>query len=98
MGTTSERPLACADPVRLGGHPSTPSRPMNPEYGPGAGRLVLAGALSMLAVVAGTAQVEQTADFRPELAVSETLAPFVKQLAPGSDGFPLERQGQEAKR
>jgi Flp pilus assembly protein TadD len=68
---------------------------MNPQPGPGAARLLLAGALSMLAVVAGTAQVEQSADFRPELAVSETLAPFLKQLEPGSDGFPLERQANE---
>jgi hypothetical protein len=49
----------------------------------------------MLAVVAGTAQVERGADFRPELAVSETLEPFLKQLQPGSDGFPLERQANE---
>ena len=49
----------------------------------------------MLAVVAGTAQVERSADFRPELAVSETLEPFLKQLEPGSDGFPLERQASE---
>ena len=46
---------------------------MNPQHGPGAARLLLAGALAMLAVVAGTAQVEQSAEFRPELAVSETL-------------------------
>src|SRR6185436_15410975 len=29
------------------------------------------------------------------LAVSETVAPFLKQLEPGSDGFPLERQARE---
>ena len=49
----------------------------------------------MLAVVAGTAQVEQSATYRPELAVSETLQPFQKQLEPGHDGFPLERQANE---
>jgi Tfp pilus assembly protein PilF len=68
---------------------------MNPEYTPRTKRLLLAGALSMLGVVAGTAQVERTSDYRPELAVSETLQPFVRQLEPGSDGFPLERQAEE---
>ena len=68
---------------------------MNPKHGPGAARLLLAGALSMLAVVAGTAQVEQSADYRPQLALSETLEPFLKQLEPGRDGFPLERQANE---
>jgi Flp pilus assembly protein TadD len=68
---------------------------MNPEYRRGTERLVLAGALSMLAVVAGTAEVEQSANYQPELAVSETLEPFLKQLEPGSDGFPLERQANE---
>ena len=68
---------------------------MNPEYTLRTRRLLLAGALSMLAVVAGTAQVEQNANYRPELAVSEALQPFVTQLEPGSDGFPLERQAKE---
>jgi hypothetical protein len=68
---------------------------MNPEHRPRPRRLLLAGALSMLAVVAGTAQVEQGADYRPELAVSETLEPFLKQLEPGSDGFPLERPASD---
>jgi Flp pilus assembly protein TadD len=68
---------------------------MTPEYGRGARRLLLAGALSTLAVVSGTAQGEQSAIYRPELAVSETLEPFRKQLVPGGDGFPLERQASE---
>ncbi|HET9834492.1 MAG TPA: FG-GAP-like repeat-containing protein [Vicinamibacterales bacterium] len=46
-------------------------------------------------MIRGTAQVEQTADYRPALAVSETLAPFLKQLEPGNDEFPLERQAKE---
>ena len=39
--------------------------------------------------------MEQQADYRPKLAVSETVEPFLKQLEPGSDGFPLERQAAE---
>jgi Flp pilus assembly protein TadD len=68
---------------------------MNPEYAPWARRLLLAAALSTLGVVAGRAQVEQNTNYRPELAVSEVLQPFVTQLEPGSDGFPLERQAKE---
>ena len=58
-------------------------------------RLLLAGALSTLALITGTAQVEQSADYRPALAVSDALAPFLKQLEPGGDEFPLERQAKE---
>jgi len=58
-------------------------------------RLVIAGLLSACALVGGTAQVEEKANYRPKLAVSETLEPFLKQLEPGSDGFPLERQAKE---
>jgi Tfp pilus assembly protein PilF/peroxiredoxin len=58
-------------------------------------RLFIAGVLSTLPFVGGTAQVEQKADYRPKLAVSETVEPFLKQLEPGSDAFPLERQAQE---
>ena len=68
---------------------------MTPECAPRTTRLVLAGALSTLAVVAGTAQVEQGGTYRPALAVSEALAPFQTQLEPGSDEFPLERQVKE---
>ena len=68
---------------------------MSTEYRRRPGRLVLASGLSMLAVVAGTAQVEQSANYQPRLAVSETLEPFLQQLEPGRDGFPLERQANE---
>jgi len=68
---------------------------MTPECAPRTVRLLLAGALSTLAVVAGTAQVEPGGTYRPALAVSEALAPFQAQLEPGSDGFPLERQVKE---
>lgn len=58
-------------------------------------RLLISGLLSACAVSGGTAQVEEQADYRPKLAVSETVEPFLKQLEPGSDGFPLERQAAE---
>ena len=68
---------------------------MNPAHAPRAVRLLLAGALSVLAVVGGTAQVDRSASYRPQLAIPETLQPFVQQLEPGRDGFPLERQAGE---
>ena len=68
---------------------------MNRECAFSMRRLVLAVALSALALITGTAQVEQSADYRPALAVSDSLVPFVKQLEPGSDDFPLERQAKE---
>ena len=68
---------------------------MSPAHGLRMNRLLLAGALLLLAVVAGTAQVEQRVDDRPEIAVSEVVKPFLAQLEPGSDGFPLERQAKE---
>ena len=58
-------------------------------------RLLISGLLSACAVSGGTAQVGEQADYRPRLAVSETVEPFLKQLEPGSDGFPLERQAAE---
>ena len=58
-------------------------------------RLLMAGVLSAVVVVDGTAHVEGQADYRPKLAVPETVEPFLKQLEPGSDGFPLERQAKE---
>ena len=33
--------------------------------------------------------------YRPKLAVPETLQPFLKQLEPGSDSFPEEREAAE---
>src|SRR5205085_10810813 len=38
---------------------------------------------------------QEKIDYRPKLAVSETAAPFLKHLEPGSDAFPLERQALE---
>src|SRR3954447_10785688 len=58
-------------------------------------RLLIAGLLSACAVFPGTAQVEKPADYRPKLAVSESAEPFLKQLEPGNDAFPLERQAAE---
>jgi Tfp pilus assembly protein PilF len=39
--------------------------------------------------------VQQTSVFRPELAVPESLEPFLKHVEPGSDAFPEERVAQE---
>src|SRR5262245_58194634 len=58
-------------------------------------RLLLASLLSTCALVGGAAQVAEQTSYRPELAVSETLEPFLKQLEPGTDAFPLEHQAQE---
>ena len=68
---------------------------MNSPYVLRTKRLFIAGVLSTLPVVDGTAQVDDQAAYRPKLAVSESVEPFLKQLEPGSDGFPLERQAQE---
>jgi tetratricopeptide (TPR) repeat protein len=68
---------------------------MNSEHGPRTKWLVIAGLLSTFAVVGGTAQVEDKATYRPRLAVPETVEPFLKQLEPGGDGFPLEGQAKE---
>ncbi len=57
--------------------------------------LLIAGVLSTCPFVGGTAEVQENTDHRPKLAVSETVEPFLKQLEPGNDGFPLERQAQE---
>jgi Flp pilus assembly protein TadD/peroxiredoxin len=58
-------------------------------------RLLIAGVLSAFPFVAGIAQVADKAVYRPKLAVSEAMEPFLKQLEPGNDVFPLERQAQE---
>jgi Tfp pilus assembly protein PilF/peroxiredoxin len=58
-------------------------------------RLFIAGVLSTFALVNGPAQFDEKATYRPKLAVSETVEPFLKQLEPGNDAFPLERQAQE---
>src|SRR5439155_20811065 len=84
-----------AHAVRIHQHPASRSRPMSSQNGLRTKRLLLAGLVSTSALVVGTAQVEQKAHYRPKLAVSETVEPFLKQLDPGNDGFPLERQAQE---
>ena len=63
--------------------------------GPLARRLFIAASRSMLAFADGTAQVDEKAVYRPQLSVSEMFEPFLKQLEPGHDAFPLERQAQE---
>ncbi len=62
---------------------------------PGTKRLLIAGILSASAVIGGTPQVDDGSVYRPRLSVPETLDPFQKQLEPGNDGFPLERQSRE---
>jgi tetratricopeptide (TPR) repeat protein len=46
------------------------------------------------ALLLAVASQEKT-DYRPTLAVPDAMAPFLKQLEPGTDGFPLERQAKE---
>ena len=75
--------------------PSSRHCPMKSRCVPRTKRLLIAGLLSACAVLGGTAQVEEQADYRPKLAVSEAVEPFLKQLEPGNDGFPLERQAAE---
>ena len=58
-------------------------------------RVLLASLFSTCALVGGVAQVAEKTSYRPALAVSETLEPFLKQLEPGTDAFPLEHQAQE---
>jgi Flp pilus assembly protein TadD/peroxiredoxin len=57
-------------------------------------RLLLAGGLAVLPLVTGGAQTEQNV-YQPALAVPDAIKPFLKQLEPGNDAFPLERQAQE---
>ena len=56
-------------------------------------RLLIAGLLTALVPVSGTAQ--ETTVYRPALTVPDAMAPFLKQLDPGSDAFPMERQAAE---
>jgi Tfp pilus assembly protein PilF len=58
-------------------------------------RLLIAALLAATPFVAGTAQLDDKAVYRPKLAVSETMEPFLTQLEPGNDAFPLERPAQE---
>ena len=57
--------------------------------------LLFVGLLSACAVFGGIAQVQEQSEYRPKLAVSEAVEPFLKHLEPGNDGFPLERQAAE---
>ena len=68
---------------------------MSPVCGPRTKRLLLASLLSTCALLDGSAQLQERTSYRPELAVSETLESFLKQLEPGTDAFPLEHQAQE---
>ena len=57
-------------------------------------RVVIAGVPRWrLRPLEGTAQAPQ--DYRPKLAVPESMQPFLKHLEPGDDGFALERQAKE---
>jgi tetratricopeptide (TPR) repeat protein/peroxiredoxin len=58
-------------------------------------RLLTAAIVSTFAFTGGRAQVDEHARYRPKLAVSDTLEPYLKQLEPGNDAFPLEREAQE---
>ena len=56
-------------------------------------RVVIAAALLTLASAEGTTQAPQ--DYRPKLAVPESMQPFLKHLEPGDDGFATEGQAKE---
>jgi hypothetical protein len=38
------------------------------------------------------AEAQETAVFRPTIAVPERFEPFVKHVEPGNDAFPVERE------
>jgi Flp pilus assembly protein TadD len=58
-------------------------------------RLVLAFVTLGAWLAGASAQVNEPATYRPDLAVPELLAPFLKQVEPGNDAFALEREAQE---
>src|SRR6476660_3804930 len=60
-----------------------------------AARFLVVGVLSAGAIVGGRAQSVDNSRYRPALAVPDALEPYLKQLEPGSDGFPLERDAQD---
>jgi Flp pilus assembly protein TadD/peroxiredoxin len=64
------------------------------------GRVVAVLVLTTAAArVAGTrATTQETAVFRPTLAVPEMLEPFVKHVEPGNDAFPAERVARDIER
>ena len=53
-------------------------------------RSLIAGVLVAFSSLSSAAQ-----DYRPKLAVSESMQPFLKHLEPGDDGFPLEARANE---
>ncbi|HWK09170.1 MAG TPA: hypothetical protein VNR64_03915, partial [Vicinamibacterales bacterium] len=58
-------------------------------------RLIVIGILSAGVVAGGGAQSADNSRYRPTLAVPDSLQPYLKQLEPGSDQFPLERDAQD---
>jgi Tfp pilus assembly protein PilF/peroxiredoxin len=60
--------------------------------------LLVAGLLATVAPTgkaAPRAEAQETTVYRPKLAVPETLQPFLKQVEPGNDAFPAEREAKE---
>ncbi len=57
--------------------------------------ILTAAVLSVLVCAAGFVRTQEQAEYRPKLAVPESMQPFLKQLEPGNDAFPLEREAQE---
>ncbi len=64
--------------------------------------LLVVGFLAVTALLGDTARVnalqaesQQSAVYRPKLAVPEMIEPFLKYLEPGSDAFPAEREARE---
>jgi Tfp pilus assembly protein PilF/peroxiredoxin len=69
-------------------------------------RLLIAGLFVVHVSTAGTAHptadslrdgstAQDRTDYRPTLAVPDSMQPFLKHLEPGNDSFPMERQVQE---
>src|SRR3954467_9876454 len=57
-------------------------------------RFFVAGLLAASAMIGG-AQSADSGPYPPALPVADTLEPYLKQLEPGNDGFPLERDAHE---
>jgi Flp pilus assembly protein TadD len=58
-------------------------------------RFFVVGVLAAASAMIGGAQSADSSRYRPALAVPDALEPYLKQLEPGNDGFPLERDAQE---
>ena len=72
---------------------------MSRRYEPAA-RLIVISLVATFAAAAGTGRIaaEQQGPqdtYRPQLAVPETLQPFLQHIEPGNDAFPAERQAKE---